>query len=142
MKKLLLFTIICSFLVLTSCKKATEQLQPENNSLSGNTNNNSNQALDAKFSITTSDPLNIFENQSIRFNNLSTGFTSCVWEFGNATKSQQANPEISYPIHGFYTVKLTVFDGKGNKKIITQDVSILCLFYNGVHPSGGSETGR
>jgi len=89
-------------------------------------------SLDAKFSIVVNDPVNIFEQQSIRFVNESTGYNLCSWQFGNNTKSQEVNPERSYPYHGIYTVTLTVFDDKGNRSAYSKDLSILCNFGGGV----------
>ena len=48
----------------------------------------------------------------------------------SATAQAAATPE-----HGYYTVKLTVFDDKGHSQSVTQDISILCLFAGGVHPA-------
>jgi hypothetical protein len=127
MKQIFTALFICSICMLASCKKSTEGLQ----SKTENVKPPETEALSAKFSITVQDPINIFENQSIKFNNASTGFKTCVWEFGNTTKTQQKEPTMSYPMHGYYTVQLTVFDDKGNSAGTTQDISILCLFANG-----------
>lgn len=118
----------------SSCKKECIAAIAED---AAETNVNEIKPLEAKFTITVSDANNIFENQSIKFNNLSTGYTTLVWEFGNSTKSRLVSPEITYPIHGYYSVKLIVFDDKGNRSESVQDISILCNFGGGVHPAGG-----
>ncbi|MFT3911571.1 MAG: PKD domain-containing protein [Ferruginibacter sp.] len=124
-----------SLVAFASCKKNTQDIQsPKPGAVQTPVTAPVVVSLTAKFTFTVQDPTNIFENQSIKFNNLSTGAASCVWEFGNATKSHDMEPTMSYPMHGWYTVKLTVYDGKGNQQITTQDISILCLFANAVHP--------
>ncbi|MEO8768737.1 MAG: PKD domain-containing protein [Ferruginibacter sp.] len=126
-----------SMFLLASCKKNTQDIKPASDPVASPTTA-APAPLTAKFSYTVQDPINIFEHQPITFQNLSTGATSCVWEFGNATKTQDKEPTMSYNMHGYYTVKLTVFDGKGNEQSITQDISILCLFANGIHPTPGA----
>ena len=132
MRNLLTCLVACTTFLMVSCKKETasnlnqETVKPQATATDA--------TLSARFSFETSDPISIFENQSIKFINLSSGYKTCVWEFGNTTKTQDKQPTISYPMHGYHTVKLTVIDDKGNKKTTTQDISILCLYYNGVHP--------
>ena len=125
-----------SMILFASCKKNTQDLKPATDPVTPTLA--APVSLAAKFSYTVQDPINIFEYQPITFQNLSTGATSCVWEFGNATKTQDKEPTMSYHMHGYYTVKLTVFDGKGNENSVTQDISILCLFANGIHPTPGA----
>lgn len=125
-------------LLFASCKKNTQDIKPASNPVISATTAPAPVPLTAKFSYTVQDPINIFEYQPIKFQNLSTGAASCVWEFGNTTKTQAKEPTMSYPMHGYYTVKLTVFDGKGNKQSTTQDISILCLFANGIHVTPGA----
>lgn len=140
MKRIFLLSAI-TVIAITSCKKSTGDIKPQTS------NAPTSQAvaatttpvpLTAKFTYMVQDPTNIFENQSIKFNNLSTGASTWVWEFGNATKSHDLQPTISYPWHGYYTVTLTVWDDKGNKQSYSQDISILCLFANGIHPPTGA----
>jgi PKD repeat protein len=133
MKRISIFLLLATLLG-TSCKKETIT---EPNTETDTTDVNNPQPLEAKFSITVSDVNNIFENQPIKFNNLSTGYTTQVWEFGNSTKSRLTSPEITYPVHGYYSVKLIVFDDKGNRSESVQDISILCNFGGGIHPAGG-----
>jgi len=136
MTKLLTALFVLMLFQFTSCKKNTDCIKPTQNPI---VKTEETAPLNAKFAMTVHDPSNIFENQVIKFRNLSTGASSCVWEFGNTTKSQALDPEMSYPTHGYYTVKLTVFDGKGNSQSTSSDVSILCLFYNGIHTSGNPQ---
>lgn len=124
--------LFSALLLNSSCKKETVPVVTEDPA-----EVNEIKPLEAKFTITVSDANNIFENQAIKFNNLSTGYSTLVWEFGNSTKSRLTSPEISYPIHGYYSVKLIVFDDKGNRSESVQDISILCNFGGGVHPAGG-----
>ncbi len=46
----------------------------------------------------------------VHFTNNSTGFTSCLWHFGDNTSSYQTNPLHSYTHTATYTVKLIVYD--------------------------------
>jgi PKD repeat protein len=128
MKKIVYAFPLC-FLLLASCSKKDTICEAQSTAP---------ETLSAKFNFTVSDPNNIYENQVIKLENLSTKVDHCVWEFGNATKSQALNPELSYPYHGFYTVKLTVFDKDGNRATATQDFSILCNFAGGNHSGTGS----
>ena len=143
MKKFILLSII-STTIMVSCKKAASDIKatgPANATTTGSTatgTSTSTQRLVARFSYSAPDPINIFEYQPVTFTNESMGAVSCVWEFGNAKKSSDKDPVISYPWHGYYTVKLTVFDAHGNSQSVTHDVSILCLYANGVHPTGGT----
>jgi PKD repeat protein len=46
----------------------------------------------------------------IQFQNNSTGYDSCVWDFGDGTTSYLVNPSHAYAIDGVFTVKLMVFN--------------------------------
>ena len=51
----------------------------------------------------------------VEFEDLSTGNpNSWLWDFGNGITSAQQHPIIVYPLHGFYTVSLTVSDASTN----------------------------
>ena len=51
----------------------------------------------------------------VEFEDLSTGNpNSWLWDFGNGITSTQQHPVLVYPIHGFYTVSLTVSDASTN----------------------------
>jgi PKD repeat protein len=82
----------------------------------------------AKFRYTVPDPNNIFENQKIQFNSVGSGIVSWVWQFGNGAKLYTPDPDMSYIMHGFYNVTLTVTDKNGNTATATQQLSILCNF--------------
>jgi len=82
----------------------------------------------AKFTYKVPDPLNILEKQNIYLRSNAAGVVSYVWNFGNGTKSTLQNPVISYMIHGFYNITLTVTDRNGNTATSTQELSILCNF--------------
>ncbi|MEO6668528.1 MAG: PKD domain-containing protein [Ferruginibacter sp.] len=138
MKKIFVL-LLSSLFILASCKKAKEDIRPADNNVLGTQSPTATAVpLTAKFTYTVQDPINIFENQAIKFSNQSTGASTWVWEFGNSTKSHDLEPAMSYPIHGYYTVTLSVWDDKGNKQSYSQDISVLCLFANGVHPPDGS----
>lgn len=124
MKKIYLFAVL--FMTIApffSCSK--KEGHPER------CREEENPKLEAKFDFTVADSNNIFENQQISFRNTSTGFETCVWEFGNSVKSRDTDASVSYPMHGFYTVKLTVFDKNGQSSSATKEFSILCNFSTG-----------
>lgn len=107
--------------LLCSCTKSLPQVE---------------EPLQAKFSVEVPDANNIFENQTLRFKNESTGYTSCHWDFGNQVKSRVNEPDHFYGMHGYYTVTLTVWNDKGERATTEQPVSILCNFTGG--PSGST----
>ena len=53
-----------------------------------------------------SDKNNIFENDEVKFANLSTDYQSCSWDFGNGNTSSFKHPIYSYDKSGLYTVSL------------------------------------
>ncbi len=59
-------------------------------------------------------------DQDIDFENLSQNVTSPMWEFpgGEPSSSTQANPTVSYPAPGVYTVKLTATSCDGNPVVM------------------------
>lgn len=123
----------------TSCKKNTELVKSqETNNAQAAQQPVTAAPLTAKFTVTVDNPTSIYENQSIQLNNQSTGAAGYSWDFGNDVKSTDKQPTISYPMHGYYTVTLTVWDAKGNTQKYTQDISILCLFANGIHTTQGA----
>jgi PKD repeat protein len=46
----------------------------------------------------------------IQFQNNSTGYDSCVWDFGDGTTSNLVSPSHAYAIDGVFTVKLIVYN--------------------------------
>jgi PKD domain len=89
--------------------------------------------LEASFKMQVPDLNNIFENQPIIFENTSTAYSRCVWEFGDATKATTPAASHSYPMHGYYTVKLTVWNQKGERATATKDIPVLCNVTGGSH---------
>src|SRR4030095_16020119 len=49
-------------------------------------------------------------NNSISFTNLSTGFDSCVWDFGDGINSYVTNPVHQYGAPGGYTITLIAYN--------------------------------
>ena len=61
------------------------------------------------------------------FNNLSSQFDSCVWDFGDGTISNTVNPVHSYDIAGNFTVKLVVYSklyGCSDTKVMSNLVTV------------------
>ncbi|MCF6365134.1 MAG: PKD domain-containing protein [Bacteroidales bacterium] len=56
-----------------------------------------------------SDKDNIFENDEVKFANLSTGYKSCFWDFGNENTSSFTHPTNTYYNSGLYNVSLICF---------------------------------
>ncbi len=56
-----------------------------------------------------SDKNNIFENDEVKFANLSTNYQSCVWNFGDKNTSGFTHPTYSYEKSGLYNVSLICF---------------------------------
>ncbi|HMJ48744.1 MAG TPA: PKD domain-containing protein, partial [Ferruginibacter sp.] len=104
--------------LLTSCQKdSPEAAAPASSNGGGTTGSGSTgtgtpgaAGFSAKFTVQVPDPNNIWEKQNIKFINGTTGVVKYEWVFGNGTKSGQANPTISYSIHGYYPVNLTITD--------------------------------
>ncbi len=57
---------------------------------------------------------------SVIFNNTSSNFTSCIWDFGDGFSSTQTNPTHTYSIPGTYTVKLVAYSSYGCSNVKTQ----------------------
>ncbi len=60
----------------------------------------------------------------VSFTNQSTGSVSYDWDFGNSNKSTLANPSAIYYIPGYYTVKLTAYDGLGGKHELIKSIRV------------------
>ncbi len=52
------------------------------------------------------------------FTNNSTSSSSCIWYFGDGATSTTTNPSHTYATAGTYTVKLKVFNCKGNDSLV------------------------
>ena len=59
-------------------------------------------------------------SQLFSFQNMSSGFDSCTWDFGDGTTSNQLNPQHIYNISGTFSVILVVY----NKQFGCSDVSV------------------
>ncbi len=79
---------------------------------------------DADFTASITSSCNV--NQAFNFNNLSTGATSYLWDFGDGTTSVQANPSKVYGAPGVFTVKLRATNANGcvDSLIRTQYITV------------------
>jgi len=59
------------------------------------------------------------------FNNTSTGSTSWLWDFGDATNSTQQNPVHQYNAVGSYNVTLHAYSANGCESIITVNNAVV-----------------
>lgn len=76
------------------------------------------------------------EHQTLELQNDSKNAVSYLWDFGNGDTSTEVTPNYTYPMCGYYTVKLTATDVEGNQTIYSQELPVLCVFggsYN--HPT-------
>lgn len=67
-----------------------------------------------------------YTNNSIAFNNTSTGGVSYAWDFGDGSTSTAMNPTYTYPMNGNYTVTLTVTNAAGCASTFTTMVHQFC----------------
>lgn len=65
----------------------------------------------------------------IQFQNTSTGYDSCVWDFGDGNTSTLTNPSHIYSIAGVFTVKLLAY----NKTLGCSDLEVRNSFIT-IHP--------
>jgi PKD repeat protein len=76
-------------------------------------------------SILTSDFEFIANNELTTFNNLSIGYSSVLWTFGDGTTSTLLNPEHEYPGNGDYTVRLYCYSPCDT--LVSVDTVTVCL---------------
>lgn len=134
MKSLTALFVLAAFL-LSSCQKMSTDVTQQSSVTPGTTTTSGGaqspapvEPFSAKFTYSAPDINNIFENQQIRFESKASGVVQYVWKFDNNIKSSEKNPSISFPMHGYHSVMLTVTDKDGNTATSTQDISILCNF--------------
>ncbi|WP_284041558.1 PKD domain-containing protein [Polaribacter sp. Z014] len=70
------------------------------------------------------------DNMSIVFRSYSTDAASYLWDFGDGTTSEEANPDYKYTIGGKYNVKLTTTSSDGLKAIDSVIVSPISVDFN------------
>ncbi len=73
--------------------------------------------------LTEDKPQSSFQHQAnelaVTFSNNSSDATSYLWDFGDGTTSQEANPQHSYPFGGEFIVKLISTNACGNDTVST-----------------------
>lgn len=79
--------------------------------------------LHAEFSV-------LQDNNLVDFTNLSTNFTSLLWDFGDGTTSAETNPQHFYTQLGTKIVTLTVTKN-GCSEVYTKEITINLLNSNG-----------
>ena len=62
---------------------------------------------------------------TVRFNNYSSGYSRCIWEFGDYARSSETNPSHLYRVPGTYTISLHVWDACGAHKVYKSFVTVL-----------------
>lgn len=64
-------------------------------------------------------------NESITFtSSCSKNMHDCQWDFGDGTKSTDANPSHSYSVAGNYTIKMMVMTKKNKMDEISKSITI------------------
>lgn len=76
--------------------------------------------------FTVSQTSGCVNSQSFSFQNLSTNYDSCLWDFGDGTTSNTFSPSHVYVTPGFFNVKLIVY----NKQFGCSDINIQNNFVN------------
>jgi PKD repeat protein/acetyl esterase/lipase len=105
------------------------------------------------FNIIKNNPLyaqfdhEISTESNVQFTNTSSNYTSCLWDFGDGTTSNEINPQHVYTTNGTYTVLLTIFDSFGcsNTNIQTLVIDHLSAMHHetihfSVYPNPFNET--
>ncbi len=82
----------------------------------------------AQFSVSNSSGCQ--NSQVFTFQNLSTSFDSCIWDFGDGTTSNQWHPQHIYSIPGIFNVTLVVY----NRQFGCSDVKVMPAVVD-VYPS-------
>ena len=98
----------------------TAKNEKEKESISTQTIKVERPALSANFEYELSSKV---APSTITFKNLSTGADKYVWDFGDYTQSEEANPTHKYRFSGNYTVKLYALYG-GKRKTIEKQIVI------------------
>lgn len=100
----LIFAVLCMFsLVHLSCEDNDSGLDLIN--------------FEARFITDVND-------RTVTFNNISTGATSFLWEFGDGTNSEVINPLKTYESYGTYTVTLTARNENGETSTFQTDITL------------------
>ncbi|MBI4930379.1 MAG: PKD domain-containing protein [Bacteroidetes bacterium] len=64
-------------------------------------------------------------NESITFNSsCATNMDNCEWDFGDGTKSTDANPTHTYAVAGNYTIKMMAMSKKDKMDEISKSITI------------------
>jgi len=82
----------------------------------------------------TANPTSVYTGNPVQFTDQSTGNpSSWSWNFGNGVTSTAQNPIYAYPVHGTYTVSLTVGDG------VTSDTLVRTGYITSSRPPIGED---
>jgi len=98
--------------------------------------------LTVDFTVDTS---NAACSGSVQFNNMTTGVTSSVWDFGDGNTSTQQNPSHVYNSNRLYTIKLKAVSPCGTDSVIKTNflnVDFLPPVSDGSHCGAGVDTLR
>ena len=68
------------------------------------------------------------ESAPFQFSNLSTGFDSCIWDFGDGLVSYLQNPVHTYDTSGVFTVKLLVYNSQTGCQKVKISSNLITVF--------------
>jgi len=80
---------------------------------------------------------------AVQFNNLTTGASSCLWDFGDGSTSASLNPSHVYSTNGIYSIKLKAVTACGTDSVIKNNylvINFLPRTYSGSHCGPGADT--
>lgn len=98
--------------------------------------------LSVDFTVDTS---NAACSGSVQFDNMTTGATSSLWDFGDGSTSTQQSPSHVYNSNGLYTIKLKAVSPCGTDSVIKNNflnVDFLPQISDGSHCGAGMDTLR
>ena len=125
MKKYVFLSALFSVILITACVKQeiVNDLEHADDTLVAGI---------ASFTI-DNDKNTLLETDDLLLTNNSSNAVSYHWDFGNGDTSEEALPEYSYKMHGYYTISLTITDEHGNIRQVSDEILVLCRFGGGDH---------
>ena len=142
MKKLIIFPLILSLAILSSCSKQAiddgpRTDDPVSESMSTSYEADSQDYDQGKKGVAAftidNEKQKVDENEYLLVSNNSENAVSYLWDFGNGKTSTKENPSYAYKMHGNYIISLTVTDKFGNTDIHSKELIVLCVFGGGDH---------
>jgi PKD repeat protein len=118
-----LFSILLVAAITISCNKGSDG---ELTTGSGSAYPPPSAAFSINNMVSSSGSNLVQEAKLLEINNTSNNGTSYAWDFGNGTVSTDRNPSFFYPLHGSYTLKLTVTNAAGQTATSSVNLTVWC----------------